>query len=78
MSEAPDLRLVFLERAAAKLHLVEACAQDLDSAFSDLAVAFRDIAVPPCKCEREILDSFERYDLKLRRQWLQDWRWRRR
>lgn len=60
MSEV-DPRLVFLLRAAAKLHLIEAGHQGLDLAFSELVPAFRDIAVPPCQCEREILDNFARY-----------------
>jgi hypothetical protein len=55
-----DPRLVFLQRAAAKLQLVEAHLQSLDLAFSELIPAFREIAVPPCECEREILDNFER------------------
>jgi hypothetical protein len=63
-----DPRLIFLERAAAKLHLVEACYQDLDTAFADLVPAFRRITVPPCQCERKILDSFDGYDRKRRRQ----------
>jgi hypothetical protein len=71
-----DPRLVFLVRATAKLHLVEACYQDLDSAFNDLIPAFRQIAVPPCQCERETLASIERHHLKQREQWLRQWRWR--
>jgi hypothetical protein len=54
-----DPRLIFLARAAAKLHLIEACHQNLDTAFADLVPAFREIAVPPCLCEREILDCWE-------------------
>ena len=50
MSEV-DPRLVFLLRAAAKLHLIEAGHQGLDLAFSELVPAFRDIAVPPCRCD---------------------------
>jgi hypothetical protein len=61
-----DPRLVFLVRAAAKLHLVEACYQDLDAAFADLVPAFRQIAVPPCQCERKILASLERHHRKQR------------
>jgi len=71
-----DTRLAFLLRAAAKLHLIEAGYQDLDSAFNDLVVAFRDIAVPPCECEAETLAAIERHHLKQRQQWLRDWRWR--
>jgi hypothetical protein len=71
-----DPRLVFLERAAAKLHLIDACHQDLETAFADLVPAFRQIAVPPCTCEREILATWKRRDLELRRQRLRAWRWR--
>jgi hypothetical protein len=69
-----DRRLVFLARAAAKLYLVEACFQDLDTAFADLVPAFREIAVPPCECEREILASIERNHRKQRREQLRAWR----
>jgi hypothetical protein len=72
-----NARLAFLLRASAKLHLVEAGYVDLDIAFDDLVPAFREIAVPPCQCEREILASIERHHLKQRQQWLQAWRWRR-
>jgi IS1 family transposase len=65
-----DPRLIFFERAAAKLYLVEACYQDLDTAFADLVPAFRQIAVPPCQCERKILASIERHHRKQRREWL--------
>ena len=58
----PDPRLTFLLRAAAKLILVESCHQDLDTAFADLVPAFRAIAVPPCQCEREMLEAWARYD----------------
>ena len=72
-----DPRLVFLVRAAAKLHLIEACYQDVDTAFADLVPAFRQIAVPPCRCEAEILAAFARRDLEIRQQWLRKWWWRR-
>lgn len=70
-----DPRLAFLARAAAKLHLIEA--GYVDVAFADLVPAFRAICVPPCRCEREILNAFERRDLEVRQQWLRNWRWRR-
>jgi hypothetical protein len=60
--DCADPRLIFLERATAKLLLIEAGFVDLDTAFADLVPAFRQIAVPPCQCARKILDSFERYD----------------
>jgi hypothetical protein len=71
-----DPRLVFLERAAAKLVLIEACVQDLDSAFNDLVPAFREIAVPPCQCEREILQHIEAEHRRMREQSLRRWRHR--
>ena len=73
-----DPRLAFLLRAAVKLHLVEGCYQDLDAAFADLVLAFRQIAVPPCQCEREMLASFERFDSSLRRRRPRKPWWRRR
>jgi hypothetical protein len=61
MTSAPiDPRLVLLARAAAKLQLIEAGLTNLDTAFDDLVPAFRQIAVAPCQCEREILDNWER------------------
>jgi hypothetical protein len=72
--ESVDPRLVFLERASAKSTLIEACCQDLDSACNDLVPAFREIAVPPFECEREILVAIERRHLKQREQWVRDWR----
>ncbi len=69
-----DPRLIFLERAAAKLHLIEAGYVDLDTAFADLVPAFRQIAVPPCQCEREILASLERHHPKQRQEQLRAWR----
>jgi hypothetical protein len=69
-----DPRLAFLLRAAAKLILVESCHLDLDTAFADLVPAFKAIAVPPCTCERQTLDAWERYDQKIRRERLRNWR----
>jgi hypothetical protein len=62
----PDPRLTFLLRASVKLRLVETGFQDLDTAFADLVVPFREIAVPPCQCELEILDNFERIEQQCR------------
>jgi hypothetical protein len=67
-----DPRLAFLLRAAAKLDLVEAGYQDLDSAIADLVVVFRAL----CQRERAILASIERHHLRQRQQWLRAWRWR--
>jgi hypothetical protein len=72
-----DPRLAFLLRAAAKLHLVECCHQDLDTAFADLVPAFREIAVPPCQCEREILDRMDAIHQEIFERRLQEWRWSR-
>jgi hypothetical protein len=69
-----DPRLAFFARAAAKLHLVEAGYVDLDTAFADLVPAFRQIAVPPCQCERKILASLERHYRKQRQERLRAWR----
>jgi hypothetical protein len=68
-----DARLVFLTRAAALLHLVEAGEYTCAEAFDRLRPAFAAIA---CPCAREILDRFARHDLEIRRRAFQDWRWR--
>ncbi len=52
-----DPRLVFLERAAAKLALIEACAVGLDEAFDGLTPAIYQFA--GCCCYREILEKFD-------------------
>jgi hypothetical protein len=67
-----DPRLALLARASAKLILVEACVETLDHAFDDISRGF--CMLDPCKCEREILDSFERYDCIRREQAFKDWR----
>jgi len=54
-----DSRLVFLERAAARLILIEAGAMSLDEAFDGLMPAIFKAA--DCRCYREILDGFDRY-----------------
>jgi hypothetical protein len=55
----PDPRLVFLERAAARLLLLDACLMELDEAFDGLAFAFREL-VAPCLCDRETVERWER------------------
>jgi hypothetical protein len=55
-----DPRLVFLEGAAARLVLVEACVLCLDDAFEGLLPAIYKFA--DCRCYREILESFDRWD----------------
>jgi hypothetical protein len=55
---AVDPRLVFLQRAAARLLLVEAGEIDIDDAITDLADAFHWLV--PCTCVREVLDRWER------------------
>jgi len=73
-----DLRLAFLACAAARFDLVETSAMTLDEAFDDAFVqSFREIAVPPCACEREILDAFEREHRILCERRLRAWRWSR-
>jgi len=70
-----DPRLALLLRASAKLDLIEACLESLEHAFDDISRGF--CLLDPCTCEREILDSFERIDRKIRERRLRDWRWRR-
>lgn len=56
-----DPRLAFLACAAARFDLVEAGAMTLDEALDDDFVErFRAIAGIVCRCEREILDRWER------------------
>jgi hypothetical protein len=64
-----------LLRAAALFDLVEAGEYTPLEAFDRLEHAVH--MASPCKCEREILDSFERYDRIRREQAFKDWRWRR-
>jgi hypothetical protein len=52
-----DLRLAFLARASAWLLLIETGAADLDEAFNALKLR---APVLPCRCERKILDNWER------------------
>ena len=54
-----DSRLVFLERAAARLMLIEAGAMSLDEAFDGLMPAIFKVA--DCRCYREFLDSLDRH-----------------
>jgi hypothetical protein len=54
-----DPRLVFLERAAARLALIEAGMMSLEEAFAGLMPVILNFA--DCRCYREILDSFDRY-----------------
>jgi hypothetical protein len=54
-----DPRLVFLERAAARLTLIEAGIMNLDEAFDGLLPAILNIV--DCRCCREILESLDRY-----------------
>ena len=77
MTDEFDPRLALLARAAAWLALVEAEAASLDEAIAALTPAFREIAIPPCQCEREISASFDRRALEIRRQQLRAWRWSR-
>jgi hypothetical protein len=63
-----DSRLAFLARASAWLALIEAGAATLDAAIESLGALFRDFAVPPCQCEREILDRWESNYQQSRRQ----------
>jgi hypothetical protein len=48
----PDPRLAFLERASARLILVEAGEMEIDEAFSGL--------VYQCACDREMIDRWDR------------------
>ena len=52
---ALDPQLIFLERASARLVLVEAGKISLDDAFDGLIPAFRDLAM-----QRDILERMER------------------
>ncbi len=56
-----DPRLVFLERASARLILVDAGEMELDEAFNGL------VAHLQCPCSREIVERWER-DYPHRRQ----------
>jgi hypothetical protein len=60
-----DPRLVFLERAAARLALIEASAMNIEDAFAGLMPAILQIA--DCRCYCEILESFDRYRPKHKR-----------
>jgi hypothetical protein len=53
-----DPRLVFFERAAARLLLIEASEMSLDDALNGLMRAILEIA--DCRCHREVLESFDR------------------
>jgi hypothetical protein len=73
-----DLRLAFLACASARLALIEEGVMSLDEAFDDAFVEnFRAIAGIVCRCEREMLDAFERQHRQLSEQRLRAWRWRR-
>ena len=54
-----DPRLVFLERAAARVALIEAGLMNLDEAFDGLMPAILNLA--DCRCYREILESLDRH-----------------
>ena len=54
-----DPRLVFLERASARLALIEAGTINVDDAVAGLMTAIFEIA--DCRCYREILEKFDRY-----------------
>jgi hypothetical protein len=74
-----DPRLAFLACAGARLDLVEAGAITLDEALDDEFIErFRSVAEITCRCEREILDAFDRVHRQLSEQRLLDWRWSRR
>jgi hypothetical protein len=49
----PDPRLVFLERASARLFLVEAGEMTLDEAFEGLVASLQ------CSCSRELVQRWE-------------------
>ena len=49
----PDPRLVFLERASARLFLVEAGEMTLDEAFEGLVTSLQ------CACSRELVERWE-------------------
>jgi hypothetical protein len=52
----PDPRLSFLQRAHARLILVESDVMTIDEAFDGL------VACLQCACEREIIERWERND----------------
>ena len=54
-----DPRLVFLERAAARLLLVEAGEIELDEAIDGLVDAFDEMTGRQCTCARETLGHWE-------------------
>jgi hypothetical protein len=57
----PDPRLVFLERASARLFLVEAGEMNLDEAFEGLVASLE------CSCTRELVQRWERQERICRR-----------
>ena len=54
-----DPRLVFLERAAARVLLVEAGEIDLDEAIDGLVDAFDELTGRQCTCAKETLGHWE-------------------
>jgi hypothetical protein len=60
-----DPRLVFLERASARLALIEAGVMNLDDAVAGLMPAILELT--DCRCYREIIESFDRYRPKHKR-----------
>jgi hypothetical protein len=72
-----DLRMQFLLSCAIRFELVERGEMALDEAlYDDFIERFRAVAEITCRCEREILNAFQREDRKMREQGLRDWRWR--
>jgi hypothetical protein len=61
MTARVDPRLAFLRSCAIRFELVERQEMTLDEAIDDIE-RLRVVAGIACRCEREILDAFERYN----------------
>jgi len=71
-----DPRLAFLACASARLVLVEEGVMSIDEAFDrDFVELFREIGRLTCSCDRAIMERMDAVHLKIRREWLRDWRW---
>ena len=58
--QGPHPGMVFLERAEARLSLVEAGQMTVQDAIMGLAPSFYELVHPACDCARDIYDRMER------------------
>jgi hypothetical protein len=76
--ERIDLRLAFLAIASARLELVEAGVMTLDEAVdAEFIERFRAIAEISCRCEKAIMERFDRVYWEIADRRLREWRWSR-